>query len=339
MRASFRTAALAFLCASCAAEARVVTDMAGRKVQIPDRVDRVVTLSNDLVVYLYTLDRAKLLGWSHAPSGKARRFLDPATLSLPELKTMSGKGMNEETILGLHPDILVCSDEDAVLDADAIQARLKIPVVKVATDLSKTPEVYELLGLCLGDQARAAKLAAYARGVLSDVSRRLSAIPESRRPRVYYAEGGDGLQTDVPGSTHTRVLDILGVRNVAALPGNPLRGTASVSFEQVLAWNPQAIVVGSMRQADARSKILSDPRWKEIEAVRAGRVWKAPVLPFNWFDRPPSPARLLGLRWLGGLLYPKEMPVDIAQETKAFYALFYGRSLTSAEMREILSQE
>jgi len=100
-----------------------------------------------------------------------------------------------------------------------------------------------------------------------------------------------------------------------------------------------AIVVGSMRQADARTKILQDPRWKGIEAVREGKVWKAPVLPFNWFDRPPSPARLLGLRWLGGLLYPVEMPVDIARETKAFYTLFYERKLSDAEVREILSQD
>ena len=313
--------------------------MTGRKVNIPDRVGRVVSLSNDLIVYLYTLDRSKLLGWNHAPGEKARRFLDPATLSLPELKTMSGKGMNEETILRLHPDLLICSDEDAVLDADAIQKRLEIPVVKVSTDLSRTAEVYELLGLCLGDQTRAAKLAAYARGVLSEVSREVAAIPASRRPRVYYAEGGEGLQTDVTGSTHTHVLDVLGVRNVAALPGNPLRGTVTISFEQVLSWNPQAIVVGSMRQADARSKILQDPRWKGIEAVREGKVWKAPTLPFNWFDRPPSPARLLGLRWLGALLYPREMGADIARETKAFYALFYERNLTDAEVREILSQD
>ena len=330
---------LVLLCVACLAQARIVTDMEGRKVRIPDHVGRVVTLGNDLVVYLYTLDRTKLLGWNHAPGEKARKFLDPSTLSLPELKTMSGKGMNEEVILSLHPDLLLCSDEDEVLDADALQKRLKIPVVKVSTDLAKTPEVYELLGLCLGDRERAGKLAAYARATLSDVARKVASIPASRRPRVYYAEGGDGLRTDLSGSTHAHVLDVLGVRNVAALPGNPLQGTVSVSFEQVMAWNPQAIVVGSMRQVDARNMIQQDPRWKTIEAVRAGRVWRCPTLPFNWFDRPPSPVRLLGLRWLGGLLYPKEMPVDIAKETKGFYALFYGRKLSDGEVREILAQD
>ena len=339
MRPAGRAVAAAVLCAACAAGARVVSDMSGRKVSIPDRVERVVPLSNDLVVYIYTLNRGKLLGWNRAPAERARRFLDPATLSLPELRTLSGKGMNEEAVLALRPDLLVASDEDAVVDADAVQKRLGIPVVKISTELSRTAEAYELLGECLGDRDRAAKLAAWARSELAEIARTVSAIPASRRPRVYYAEGPEGLQTEVPGSTHTHVLDVLGARNVATLAGNPLQGTATVSFEQVLAWNPQAIVVGPMRGADARARILGDPRWRRIAAVRDGKVWRSPTLPFNWFDRPPSPARLLGLRWLGALLYPRELGTDLPRATRGFYKLFYGRKLTDAEVREILSQD
>lgn len=339
MRRAARIAATAFLCAACVAPARVVTDMAGRKVSIPNRVGKVACLSNNLTVYVYTLDFRKLLGWNRFPSEKARRFLDPASLALPDLGSMPGRSMNEEILLGLHPDLVLCSDEDATMDPDAIQKRLGIPVVKVATELSRTAEVYEFLGLCLQETARARELADYARRTLEDVSRKVATVPRSRRPRIYYAEGPEGLQTDVSGSTHTEVIDFLGARNVAQVHGPSTPSMATVSIEQILSWNPEIVLVGTGRQADARGRMLRDPRWGSLQAVREGNVVRTPSLPFNWFDRPPSPARLLALRWLGSILYPRELGTDVRKETRGFYSLFYKRHLTDAELDEILSQD
>jgi iron complex transport system substrate-binding protein len=46
--------------------------------------------------------------------------------------------------------------------------------------------------------------------------------------------------------------------------------------------------------------------------------------------------RLLGLQWLGNLLHPDRLPLDMVAETHRFYRLFLGVELSEAEAREIL---
>ena len=66
-------------------------------------------------------------------------------------------------------------------------------------------------------------------------------------------------------------------------------------------------------------------------------IWLIDLLYFNWFDRPPSVNRILGVRWLGNIIYPEVFDIDIKQETKDFYEMFYHRELTDEEVEEILT--
>ena len=45
-----------------------------------------------------------------------------------------------------------------------------------------------------------------------------------------------------------------------------------------------------------------------ISAVRDGRIYVPPDVPFGWFDSPPSRNRLLGVQWLARILYPQLFP-------------------------------
>ena len=73
-------------------------------------------------------------------------------------------------------------------------------------------------------------------------------------------------------------------------------------------------------------------------AVKDKRVYLIPYEPFNWFDRPPSFMRLLGIKWLLNLLHPDRFPVDMVAETQNFYRLFLGVELTAAQAREVLNR-
>jgi len=77
-------------------------------------------------------------------------------------------------------------------------------------------------------------------------------------------------------------------------------------------------------------------RWKQVRAVRNKRIYLIPHVPFNWFDRPPSQMRLLGIQWLTNLLHPDLYPIDMVKETKSFYRLFVGRTLSDGEAKDIL---
>jgi iron complex transport system substrate-binding protein len=85
-------------------------------------------------------------------------------------------------------------------------------------------------------------------------------------------------------------------------------------------------------------RVFSDPLWRRLRAVRNKKVYLIPGQPFNWFDRPPSFMRLLGVKWLANLLYPKHYSINMVKETKMFFKLFLGVELKQQEARNILQQ-
>ena len=316
---------------------REVTDMSGRKVTIPTKVNKVCSLSNNTTVDLYTLAPDKLVGLSFAPKPEAKKYLDEKYFNLPVIGTTSDKKLDYESILKLKPDLIVCSDEDDVYPADDIQKQLNIPVIKVATELESTDKVYEFLGDCLGEPKKAKELADYSRTALDKIKALVQKIPDDKKVKVYYAEGATGLQTDVSGNVHTEVLDFVGGKNVADISEIKTGSMVNVSMEQVLSWNPDVILEGATAtKGDFYNKVCDDPNWSGIKAVKDKMIYKIPSLPFNLFDRPPSVARILGVQWLANLLYPQYVNLNINKEIKDFYKNFYNYNLTDEEVQDLV---
>ena len=106
-----------------------------------------------------------------------------------------------------------------------------------------------------------------------------------------------------------------------------------ISMEQVLVYDPQVIV---SHEALFFDYVYTHPKWKSIRAVRNRRVYRIPRHPFNWFDRPPSFMRLMGIHWLMHQLYPDLYPIDLVAETRKFYRLFLQVELDETEAKILL---
>ena len=307
-RALTGLALLSVLLAPVPAAARPFVDAAGRRVEIPDTVARVLAAGPPASVLLYALAPGKMVGWISAPAAEARPYLAPATRDLPAYGRLTGRGgtANVESVLVAKPDLIVdvgATGPTYASLADRVQAQTGIPYILLDGAFGKTAETLRQLGALIGEEAAGHDLAGAADALVAQTLRPVAAVPEAQRPRVYYARGPKGLETAFSGSLSTEVLDALGARNVAAGAGPGSLGT--VSPEQVLAWDPDVIVtVDPAVQAAFRT----DPLWSGVTAVREGRVYRAPALPFGWFDAPPGVNRLIGLRWLAGLLYPALFP-------------------------------
>ena len=52
--------------------------------------------------------------------------------------------------------------------------------------------------------------------------------------------------------------------------------------------------------------------------------------------RPPSVNRVIGLRWLGHVLYPEAFPGSVRDETRNFYGLFYHRVPDERQLDSLL---
>ena len=108
-----------------------------------------------------------------------------------------------------------------------------------------------------------------------------------------------------------------------------------VSLGQVLEWNPDAIVFGP----DSIGKTAAeDASWASLDAVKSRRYYTVAGAPYNWIGRPPGPNRLLGLQWLGSVLYPQTFTYDMVAKTKEFYSLLYRHDLTDEEALTLLGR-
>jgi iron complex transport system substrate-binding protein len=106
----------------------------------------------------------------------------------------------------------------------------------------------------------------------------------------------------------------------------------TVCFEQVL-WDPEVILTTDPNFWRLSSR---DGRWRGVRAVRNGKVFLSPHLPFGWFDFPPGANRLLGVWWIGKLLYPQAFDVDLRAKVAEFHRLFYHREPTAAQLDALL---
>jgi iron complex transport system substrate-binding protein len=334
-RAGARLAGALILILPLAAAARPFTDAAGRTVEIPDRIGRVLAAGPPASVLLYTLAPDLMAGWVSTPRPEAMPFLEPHTRALPAFGRLTGRGgtANVEAVLAAKPDLIVDSGSlgpTYASLADRVQAQTGIPYILLDGRFETIPQTYRQLGAALGRQAEADALAEAARTLTDRVARAVGSIPADQRPRVYYARGPRGLETGFAGSINTELLAEAGGRNVAEGGDGRL---GSVSPEQVLAWNPDVIL--TLDPAFAAT-VRGDPLWRDIAAVRSGRVYAVPLQPFPWFDAPPGVNRLIGLRWLAGLLHPDLFPEPMPAAAAAFYRRFYHVDLDPAQAEALL---
>jgi iron complex transport system substrate-binding protein len=331
--------ALAFVLAPPAL-AREITDMAGRKVVVPEHIERVFGSAPPLNVLLHAVAPQTMVGLSFPLTEEAKPFFEPRLQALPVVGGIFGMGkqMNPETVLNLKPDIALAWKSPFIDQAkiEGAFAKMGLPVVFIKLDtLSDWPAALGFVGRLLGREEAARAEAEYIERALAKVGKVVEAVPEPKRPRVYYAEGPDGLATDCHRSFHTEAIELAGGYNVYRCTPKDHMGMERVSLEQVLAFAPDIIVAQDPAFADA---VTNDPRWRNVKAVKEGRVFGVPRWPHNWLDRPPSAMRALGIQWLANLLYPQAYPLDLKAETRTFYRLFFGVTPTDEQIERLVRQ-
>lgn len=319
------------------ANARTITDSAGRKVEVQDKIERVFAAGPPASILLYILAPEKMTGWPNAPKPEERPFIAEPYRDLPTLGRLTGRGgtANLETVLKIKPDLIL--DFGSVRDtyislADNTQAQTGIPYVLIDGRFDATPASLRLLGQILGVEERAEKLARYVENSFAEIDRVLAEIQLDKRPRVYLARGPDGLETGLTGSINTEIIERAGGRNVAE-SNDGRKGLARASIEQIIVANPDTILTWDPIFYDA---VWKDPLWSGIEAVKRKRVYLAPTAPFGWIDRPPSLNRVIGLKWLPALFYPDRFQHDLKEITREFYSLFYHVNPTDEEIDRLI---
>lgn len=296
-------------------------------------VQRVLAAGYPAAVLLYCLAPQKLLGWPVPLPQGARELLAPAQSDLPLLGRLAGRGstMTLEQLVLLAPDLVI--DAGSVTAtyrsmAERVAQQTGIPYLLVDGRLEESAQQLREVGRLLGVAERAEQLARYAEQTFA-LAARLRAGGRTR-PRVYLARAADGLETGLGGAIHAEAVELAGGYNVASGLGRG--GLARVSLEQVLDWNPDFILTHNQNFYAAARR---SPLWRQLPAVREGRLYLVPHLPFGWLDSPPGINRLLGVSWLLALFHA-DAGIDVLATARAFFQLFYSSSPSEETLRGLI---
>lgn len=323
-------------------ETREITDMAGRKVTVPaaEDIESVFSTGPVAAIFMYMVAPDKLLGWNYELNDVEKSIILEKYHDLPNFGM--GDAINYEAVIAANPTIaLNCGkiNDAMVSECDALSKSLGIPVIAVDNELNNSAEAFRFMGELLGVEDHAEELAEYSEKIFTDIAS-LADIPEDEKVSVYFGNGEDSLETAPRGSQHAQILDAVNVTNVADLElGDGSR--VQISAEQLLAWNPDVIVVNGEPKADksgnsAAEDILSNPDYASLKAVQDNKVYGTPNAPFSWVDRPAGPNRLIGMRWLSAVVYPEYIKCDVNEEIREFFNLFYHVDLSDEQLENVL---
>jgi iron complex transport system substrate-binding protein len=322
--------------APIAGATREITDAAGRHVIIPAVVRRVADpwpANNATVLMLGGAD--KLVATSiQARRQPWLRKLFPRIDQVPAAFNAAGD-VNMETLIGAQPDVVLMAYGGTPPKWLKAMEAYHIPVVLMPNDsIEGLKTTVRMTGEVLGIQE--SKLAQQYVRYFDDNIRRItqitSKLPDSARPKVLHTSSAGILTVDGRQSVIDDWIRIAGGVNAADVVGLG----RPVSMEQVAAWDPDVIIVGTAPNQQNRQAILDDPRWSQIKAVREGKVLVNPSGAYLW-DRHSAEAALQVL-WAAKQLYPVQFAaLDLNKETKRFYARFFHYTLTDAELTSIMN--
>ncbi len=320
-------------------ETYIFTDSTGRQVELPRHLTRVASAGPIANIMLYAIKPEVIVGWSSAPSNTAKKYIAEEYWELPEYGRFYGStgDFNREALMASAPEVIVDVgewDEEYKAALDALQEQIGIPVILIEENLEQTPDAYRTLGKLLEEEERGELLAAYCEEVVTEARTKAASIPEEDRVRIYYGQD-DGLSAMLSGTIHAQIYELVGGVVVADAENVQVQqGGGTVSMEQLMVWDPDVIMFA---QGSIYDTVGEDPTWSALTAVRSGSYYEIPVEPYNWLGRPPGPNRMIGIRWLGNLLYPELYDCDIAREVKDYFSLFYRYELSDEEVAELLS--
>lgn len=299
-----------------------LTDAAGRTVTLETQPETLVSgyyITTSMLIALGCEDQ--LVGIeAKADTRPIYALAAPELLELPSVGT--AKEFDLEGCAALEPDLVILPMK--LKDtADALE-QLGIPALVVNPEsLAELEETLTLLGDATGTADRAAELVAYNQETEDFLTETLA---DAEKAVVYLAGNSSYLSTAGPAMYQDTLIQLGGGVNAAA----DLTDTywAEISCEQLLAWNPDVIVI--VPAADyTKDDLLADPQLADLTAVKEGKVYAMPTAFESWDS--PVPSALVGSRWMASMLHPDLYDFEtFAADATDFYNRFYGVEIDTA---------
>lgn len=293
-----------------------VTDQLGREVTIEREPETLVSgyyISTSLLIALGLEDR--LVGIeAKAGSRSIYRLSAPQVIGLPSVGT--AKEFDLEGCAALDPDLVILPVKlQGVIPS---LEELGFTVIAVnPEDKALLEEAVALLGTVTNTVPWAAQLLAFHDKQLGPLAAALEGVDT---PSVYLAGNSAFLSAAGPAMYQNSLIEQAGGSNAASEITADY--WADVSYEQLLAWDPDYIILAADADYTVDS-VLEDGNLQDCAAVKNGNVYQFPNAIEAWDS--PVPSSILGSMWLAGVIHPGVYPAEEWQRAATdYYETFYG---------------
>lgn len=311
------------------------TDDAGREVEIPAEISRIVPTGPLAQIMLYTLVPEMFVGLASKWSACADGLVPEEYLNLPYFGQLyNTANLNVEELAMADPQLIIDigqSMSTGTEDMDNLQAQTNIPTVYISVSLATMGDTYRRLGGLLGKEEKAEQLAQFCEKVYERTMSIMEQVGDNK-VNTLYVLGEAGLNVLARDSYQSELVDIL-TNNIAVVDNPSGKGSGNeVTMEQIALWNPDFVLFAADSIYDTVAEMDT---WTEITAIANGNYIRVPEGPHNWMGAPPAVQRYLGLIWLPAVLYPEYCDYDAKADVLEFFELFYDCKLTEEQYMEL----
>jgi iron complex transport system substrate-binding protein len=323
-----------------AEQVRTIEDTAGRTVDIPQDVERIICSGPGalrLLTYLQAQNR--IVAVDSIEKRDSPMDMRPYAMANPQFKDYPLFGEfrgqdNPELIAALEPQpqVIFRTYPDMGKDPENVQQKTGVPVLvlsygNLTYERRQLDESLRLMGRVLGKEDRAEKVISYLDRVINDLRERGSHGRPAERPRAYLAgvasRGPHGVRSTNPSYPPFQFLGVENAAGELSTQESPL-SQATVAQEKILLWDPEVIFldIASLQLkggGNALNQLRNDPAYKSLSAVRQNEVYG--VFPYNYYTN-NFESILANAYYIGSVLYPERFsdidPMHKAEEICTF---------------------
>lgn len=251
-----------------------VKDATGTELRFSKKPQRIVSLnvsSDEILLDLLEGETDRLVALS--------RLADDEGICAAGEKVRKVQGRAESTnleaVLSYQPDLVIIPDYSMEPVRGLRSAGMKVYVCHTPNDMQGILQFIREIGMAVGEEQKGKAMADKLQGQLDDVRAKALLASGGRQPKVLALSftGPLGMK-----GTFSDVCHYAGVRN--ALEGVDIPYQSNLSEEKMLELNPDIILTPSWDYSkkgdpdDFRRRILQNPAYKDMNAVKAQRVFK-----------------------------------------------------------------
>jgi iron complex transport system substrate-binding protein len=271
-----------------------LTDGLGRMVKLAAPAQRIISLAPSNTEILFALGAG-----SQVIGRDALSDYPAEAQAVTSIGSLLDK-LNTEAIVAQKPDLILAAEINSPEQVKALED-LKLAVFWLPNP-QRFEDLYtnlETVGKLTGRSSEATKLSESIKARYDAVTRKVTAAKE--KPLVFYEiDGTDPTKpwTAGPNSFIDTMLTLAGGQNVGAALKDPF---AQISSEELVAQNPDAILLGDALYGVTVESLAQRPGWNSLRAIKNKQVF---TFDDNLISR-PGPRLIDGLEQMAKLLHPE----------------------------------